>query len=146
MTMLTSEWARTHGRRFTWRCALDNHMHTRNYASGHGFLYERIDESRDEGVLLFDALGTLKDATAAIYIIDNGMTTNVLYTAGHNDRAEDESEHCIYLQYLPTNFDGLTGERKVRADNGRPVDFSSWMMGPRRAYHLKVTMDGGNPE
>lgn len=69
----------------------------------------------------------LKDASRSVFLLDDGATVAPTYIAGYR---QDSTE--LYVQPFPLN--GGT-----RPDNGRPVDFTSWALSPRRAYHLKVT-------
>lgn len=81
---------------------------------------------RDTYVLTYPDGDAPRDATDAIYVWDDGSQVIALYVAGHSpDGAK------VYLMPFPTNG-------APRADNGRPADFSTWILGPRRAFHVKV--------
>jgi hypothetical protein len=130
----TSEWARTHGVAYRWNTALTNHEPvSRDFASGTLYRYNAIDEVRGPGIILEDASG-LKDATNATYLVDDGRTVEAFYVTGWGPT---DAPDTIFLQPFPTNYNA-DGTPRLRAD-GRPVDFSSWQLGPRRAYHLKVS-------
>lgn len=80
--------------------------------------------------------GEEKDAHHAVYLIDNGRAVVPHYVAGFS-----QDRDRIMIRPFPTDY-GADGERRTRDDNGRPVDFSNWMLGPRRAYHFKITTEG----
>lgn len=131
----TSEWARTHGTPYRWSAALTNHEPvSRDWATGNLFRYDAIDDVRGPGIILEDA-SALKDATHATYLIDDGRTVDVYYVAGWGPT---DAPGTLFLQPFPTNY-SADGTPRIRANDGRPVDFSNWQLGPRRAYHLKVS-------
>jgi hypothetical protein len=87
-----------------------------------------------DGTIVYRLVGWReeRDAVKSVYLIDDGRTVRPYYVAGwstKNDR--------ITLHPFPTNYHP-NGEPKTRDDNGRPVDHGMWMLGPRRAYHLKI--------
>jgi hypothetical protein len=131
----TSEWARTNGVAYRWNAALTNHEPcSRDWAAGTLYRYGRLDEVRGPGIILEDASG-LKDATNATYLVDDGRTVEVYYVSGWGPR---DAPDTIFLQPFPTNYEE-DGTRRVSPRDGRPIDFGNWHLGPRRAYHLKVT-------
>jgi hypothetical protein len=131
-TMTTTEWARAHGRGFRYRALLDNYEPPRDMTSGQGWFYDLgADDPRGSGIVL-ENVRDMRDARKAVYLIDDGRTIRVYYVAGWHP----EGDHLI-LHPMPTNYNE-DGTRKVRADDGRPVSFDSWQLGPRRAFHLKV--------
>lgn len=71
-----------------------------------------------------------KEAHKALYLVDDGKTVVPHYVSGWNFEKDGDP---MWLDAFPTNPDGET-----RADNGRVIDYSDWMMGPKKAYHLKV--------
>lgn len=128
----TTDWAKQHGRAVVWSCALDNHEPTRSFASGRAWFYTfPADDPRGEGLVLTGHEG-LRGATDALYLIDDARTVRPYYVAGWGQ----DGGHVL-LQPFPTEYNEH-GERRLRADDGQPVSFGSWMLGPRRAYHLKV--------
>jgi len=68
---------------------------------------------------------SLRDSTRAVYLLDDGATVRPHYVAGW-DKAG-----MLWLQPFPLS-------QGTRPDNGRPVDMSSWAIGPRRCYHVKI--------
>lgn len=88
-----------------------------------------------DGTITYRLVGwqSERDATNAVYLLDDGRTVRPFYVAGWSP----DSDH-ILLHAFPTNY-RPDGERKIRDDNGRPVDHGPWALGPRRAYHLKIT-------
>lgn len=109
--------------KYTFTAAADNYDVPRGYLygtleTGHG-----IDKTYD--VLTFEAAP--KDASHAIYVLDYGTSVEARWVAGW--ASEDLSR--IYLQPFPLSV----GTRP----DGRPIDMSTWMLGPQRAFHLKLT-------
>ncbi len=138
MTVTTTEWAEENGRPFSFACANDNYEPTRSYAYGEGWEYDRPDDVRGPGIILASDGGQLKHRTTAVYLIDDGRTVRPFYVSGWGPDADG----LTYLQPFPTNYDD-DGNHRRRADDGRPVDFGTWMLGPRTFYHLKVTFKDG---
>lgn len=107
--------------------ALDNYSPTRQHFAG--YLYRYVAEGDRPECIAIDVY-QLKDATQAIYLIDDGASVRAFYVAGwqvSNDVTR------VFLHAMPTSPDGRT-----RPDNGRVIDYSTWQLGPRRAYHVKV--------
>lgn len=79
----------------------------------------------------FELVGVrpLKDNERSLYVLDDGTEVVPAYVAGWPKDAQD----TVWAQPFPVN-DG-----RIRPDNGREVDFSTWALAPRRAYHFKVT-------
>jgi hypothetical protein len=131
----TSEWARTNGVAYRWSAALTNHEPcSRDWATGTMFRYGALDEVRGPGIILEDAEG-LKDAHRATYLVDDGRTVEVYFVAGWGPL---DALNTLFLQPFPTNFDA-DGVQRVSPKDGRPIDFGTWQLGPRRAYHLKIS-------
>lgn len=66
-----------------------------------------------------------------MYLIDDGATVFVYYVAGWS-HGDSITPRILMLHPFPLSVG-------TRPDNGRPIDMSTWMLGPRRAYHLKVS-------
>lgn len=64
------------------------------------------------------------------FLIDDGASVVPWYCAGWSP---SDDAPAFYLNAFPTNPDG-----RVRPDNGRPVDYSSWLRASTRAWHLKI--------
>lgn len=79
-------------------------------------------------VYVIDGVVGLKDSERALYVLDDGSVVVPVWVAGWPQEGSE-----LWAQPFPVN-DG-----SVRPDNGREVDFASWFLSPRRAYHLKVT-------
>lgn len=93
-------------------------------------------ETNGRVLVVTHVLGRLKDANRAIYLMDDGRTVTPWYVAGWG--GEGLAEGSIILHPFPTNYNA-DGTPRLRADDGRPVDFSNWQLGPRRAYHVKLS-------
>lgn len=111
---------------FRFYTHLDNHEPTRADASGSLEVWKFPGNSR-ETVTIPDA-SMFKDAERALYLLDNGLSVIPYYVAGWNSE-----KGTIHLKAMPTNPNGET-----RPDNGQVIDFGTWVLGPRRAYHLKI--------
>ena len=72
--------------------------------------------------------GEISAPERSLYIVDDGRNVAPFYVAGWRDADSPR----ITLHPFPTN-DG-----RLRPDNGQPVDFTGWMLTPRRAFHLKI--------
>jgi hypothetical protein len=123
-----TEWARTNGEAFTYWAPLDRYEPAPR-RTAHGLLYTFTYPDGREG-LVIDSVDQFRDHTSAVYLIDDGSDVRPFHVAAWSTLATDD--YVIALPF-PTN-DG-----RVRPDNGRPVDFSNWAVGPTRAYHLKIT-------
>lgn len=100
----------------------DNYNPPRTYLTG------TITAGRDDIQILAFEWDTPKDATRAVYLLDDGKAVIPYYVAGW-----DNTNGELFIQPFPTNPTGET-----RPDNGRVIDYSTWRLGPTRAYHLKV--------
>jgi hypothetical protein len=108
--------------------AIDNHEPTRDFV--HGVLVETLNDHDAIRIDDPNALG-LKDWQRSNYLIDTGDAITVYYVAGWNEQPRDDAAPYVLLHPFPTNG----GTRP----DGRPVDYSTWMLGPRRTYHFKVS-------
>ena len=113
-----------------WRTSLDNYEPTRSEAVGFGL---EIDSptTRIQAVVLIDP--EIPEPEKALYLLDDGKNVKPYYVAAWKNTPGAHSRvHEVILHPFPVS-DG-----SVRPD-GRPVDFSTWMLGPRKTYHLKIT-------
>jgi hypothetical protein len=124
------EWAQENGHRLRWTTVLDNHEPPRDTAHGNLYTYNRTDRA-GEGIVIEDA-SDMREPHKCSFIIDDGRTVKVFYVASWNP-----DTHDLILHRLPVNFEE-DGSPILRADDQRPVDYSDWVLGPRRCYHLKV--------
>jgi hypothetical protein len=130
----TTQWALEHGTRMRYASALDNYPVPRNVAYGDLFIYDRDDRgnANDIGIVIPDGLDKFPRAPHCLFLVDDGRSVQVFYVASWHD-----TDRHIIAHPMPTNYD-RDGNRRTRADDGRPVDFSNWELGPRTAYHLKL--------
>lgn len=72
------------------------------------------------------------------YLIDDGVSVLPMHVGGWHPatRAVDK----LYISAFPVNV-ASDGTPRLRKDNGRPVDFSGWLLPASRAYHIKVRRD-----
>jgi hypothetical protein len=85
----------------------------------------------------------------SIFLLDDGLTCRP-YWGGSRGEGEPsplypEGREPIEILYpFPVNPEGKT------RDDGRVIDYDSWCLGPRKAYHLKITREAvpywPNPE
>jgi len=128
-----------------WSATLDNHEPARSWGSGYAQEYSTDHGTRS--IVLWDS-EELRDADKCVFLIDDGDTVRPYYVSGHP--ADNES---LWLKPFPTTIHACDEcgieftEREEACDscysrkqrNGfRPIEFGTWSLGPRRAYHLKV--------
>jgi hypothetical protein len=119
--------------KFKFYVPLDNHNTPRSDAVWDAEVWERPDGDRT--VRILGAADVFKDAYRAFYLIDDGESVVPHYVAGFNPTTYPGA---VFLHPFPTN----PGGRTMRADRPEPVDYSNWVLGPRRAYHLKIVKEG----
>jgi hypothetical protein len=124
-------------RPFKFTVALDDREFNRNEGFGEGEMYDT--ETVINCVQIHDPhIEIFKYPLKSIYLLDDSRTVTPYYVAGWSiDVAKEVSgvgKGSIRLHPFPTNPDG-----KTRPDNGRVINYDTWMLGPRRSYHLKVT-------
>ena len=68
------------------------------------------------------------ELTIPVDSIDDGSAVVPHYVGGWNKKFTR-----VFLYPFPVNPDG-----RRRHDNGRVIDYSTWAIGPRRSYHVKV--------
>jgi hypothetical protein len=125
-----TEWARANGVHCAGYIALDNYEPMPRAIERIECYRYSTDTVTDAYVL--DHAYHLPHATRAIWLMDDSRTVRPFYVAAwHADHQN------IIIHPFPTDVDE-DGDPRLRADDGRPVDYSSWMLGPRRAYHVKV--------
>lgn len=121
-----------YARNVEFRSALDNYQPVaRNVGRS---LLEEWRETDGSVTYVIVGWKDERDALNAIYLVDDGRSVRPYYVAGWS-----QYTNRIFLHPFPTEY-RPDGERRMRADDStRPVDFSTWMSGPKRAYHLKLT-------
>lgn len=120
--------------RWHFTAAADNHnpVH-REEITGTLIQYDRPDVRQT--FTLPHAADLFRDAHRSLYLIDDSESVIPHYVAGWNDTEGHPNRGVIHLHPFPVN----PGGRTLRADRPEPVDYRTWMLGPRRAYHLKIT-------
>lgn len=108
--------------KYKFTALADNYDVPRGYLRGTLETGQGYDGKSD--VVTFE--GTPKDAHHAVYVLDFGDRVEVRYVTGWQPNG-----NRIYLQPFPLN--GV-----IHEGNGRPINMSGWMLGPRRAFHLKL--------
>ena len=122
-------WAQEHGVPYRYRTVLDNHTPPRKEVCGDMWSY-RLRTNDGDGFILKWEVGVKKHLA---FVIDDGVSTSVFYVAGWG---KDNDYLILHPFPLNVNEDGTP---KLRADNGRPVNMNSWVLGPSTMYHLKVS-------
>lgn len=95
-----------------------------------------VEFSREAGHQGMVIWADWKDAHRAVYVIDDGVTAQPMYVSGWHQDLNGR----IYLESFPMNVHP-DGTPRLRHGDHRPVDFSSWMLEARRAFHVKVTRE-----
>lgn len=85
------------------------------------------DDIRPETAVLVD-FPIIGNDPRAVWLLDDGRRVRPFYTAGWT---QDHSR--IFLHPFPLDHDP--------DKNGRGLDMSGWALGPRRAYHLKLSRE-----
>lgn len=121
-------------KRFRYETAMDNHEPTREFASGYIGIWDDPEDSIETPTYVLENPNPwMEDSILPEnnigFILDDGKQTMAMYVAGYNP-----DHGTIFLHPLPTNPD-----HRTRPDNGREIDYSSWMLGPRKTYHLKIS-------
>lgn len=115
-----------------FHAALDNHDPYRSEASGTAEIWHGVDGI--ESIRICDPdLAQFKDFNNSLFLIDDGRFVVPHYSAGWSVHHNGGPAYLI-IEPMPTNPTG-----RVRADDGRVIDYRNWQLGPKRAYHLKVT-------
>lgn len=115
-----------------WSTALDNYEPCpRAYGRGYGIRFwhqlPEVDSVGRDALVLF-GVEQLRDAYRSVYVIDDGSTAVPMYVAGWNPSSETVR---IHLHAYPLSVG--------TSPDGRPIDMSGQVFGPRRSYHLKIT-------
>lgn len=117
-----------------YHVTLDNHTPPRSEDTGTLETWTRPDGSDSYrlpgGLSRFPAI--VRDGGRAVFLVDDGRTVRPLYVAGWSVK-----EDAVFLDDMPVSI-RPDGTPLLREDNGRPVDYSTWQLGPRTAYHLKI--------
>lgn len=103
----------------------------RRYATFNGHAVDTFNATGSRTIVVWPE--GLRDARTAMYIIDDGETTQSFYVAGWS-QSEDGP---IFLNPIPA--DHMGDEAIQRADGRGPVDYSTWMLPASRAYHVKLS-------
>jgi hypothetical protein len=123
----------------TYRAALDNdepaprviaHGKIVRWVNSDGVVHYQISTER--------AAMQADDMQRAVYLIDDGAAVSACYVCAHHNGGPsplypEGCEPFVMLAPFPLSVG-------TRPDNGQPVDMSGWMLGPRRAYHLKISL------
>jgi hypothetical protein len=114
-------------------CQMDNHEPSRSEARGVVEVWTWPD-SGEESYRIPDGLNTfLSRGTHTVLLLDDGRTVRPFYVTGWNPRTG-----LVTLGPMPVNVNP-DGTPRMRADDPeRKVDYSTFTLGPSRAYHLKI--------
>lgn len=123
-----------------FRSPLDNYEPVpRAQAYGYAVAYttdgaERYAVWRDD----FGSTGSryVDELHKALFLIDDGRSVVPHYVAGWGPHDQPKA---VFLHPFPTDYDANGAPRLMGDGSGRHVDFGTWALGPRVAYHLKVS-------
>jgi hypothetical protein len=83
----------------------------------------------------------LSKAAGSVALFDYGNVVYPYYVAGWNPREtelqRDEELHWSGMQTVLWNPFPVAADSDTDA-KGRPLDYATWQLGPRKAYHFKV--------
>ena len=120
-----------------WGCAADNYEPTREHFYGWAVEYTDEWEKCCYRVTAADTRSLQAIANGGVFIVDDGVTVRPYYSAGFN--LSPDPERYPFAPKVPHGLiHPFPVNGGVRADNGQPVNFDSWMLGPHKCYHLKV--------
>jgi hypothetical protein len=102
--------------------------------STHAVEFSRKGESGYRGMVMWPEW---REPHRALYAIDDGVTVRPMYVSGWQGATHVEE---IYIGTFPVDVNE-DGTPRLRSDNGRPVDFSNWLLSASRAFHVKVRRD-----
>lgn len=123
---------RTAGDIVRYRVALDNYEPAPRRET-YGYVMHYATPSGDDALYIPVTEDLpLDKLTRAVIIYDDGSRA-VAYWGGSYHPAPHDGSAPFLLAYTFPMSEG------VRPDNGRPVDMSGWMLGPRTALHFKIT-------
>jgi hypothetical protein len=123
-----------------YTAALDNYEPVPR-AIENGYLVEYDDPMEVSGQPRYmRAPGRSKIPEGSVFLVDDGITCRPCYGGSTNagnpaPLYPEGSEPKEILYPFPVNPDG-----KTSAD-GRVIDYTNWLLGPRKAYLLKVTRE-----
>lgn len=120
-------------RTYTYVCQMDNHEPPRSEARGTVEAWTWPDTG-EESYRIPDGMTTfLSRGTNTVFLLDDGRTVRPFYVTGWNPR-----DGHVTLGPMPVDINP-DGTPRMRTDHpDRPVDYSTWTLGPARAYHLKI--------
>lgn len=121
-------------KKFTYIVAMDNYEPTREFSSGSIGLWGDPENPGTEATYVLENPNpwmedSMLPESNIGFILDNGKESIPTYVAGFNP-----NHGTMFLKPIPVN-----PENRTRPDNGRVIDFSTWMLGPRKTYHLKIS-------
>ena len=116
--------------RYIFEAAADNHSVTRNYITGTA----DTEQGARKDIIILQFADRAQADVSGLYLLDYGTEVVACYVAGWNPNRPGE----VWIQPFP-----VTDGTQLRADNGRPVDYSNWQLGPRKAYHFKLQLQEG---
>jgi len=127
-----TKFKRTETRKWTYSTVLDNHEPPRTYHNGVLTEWER-EEDPDSPTMVLEPDSPffelhIRASGGLCFILDNGSRAIPFYVTGYQPASRE-----VFLQPFPTNPNGRT-----RPD-GQIIDFSNWVLGPRKTYHLKLS-------
>lgn len=123
---------RTQIAEWDYHTVMDNHEPPRRTHRGVLTEWERPETLRENTMVLephspFHKIHTLASGGIS-FVLDDGDVATPYYVSGWQPL-----DLTMFLQPFPTNPD-----KRTRPD-GRPIEYSTWVLGPRKTYHLKIS-------
>lgn len=121
----------------SYAVSLDNYEPVRTVECGCLVTYDGLNEISGHKLIMLSDQRTDMVTANAVFIVDDGRQA-VPYWCGaahSGNPAPLYPEGCephVILFPFPVN------PRQVARLDGRIVDYSDWMLGPRKVYHLKI--------
>lgn len=115
-------------RRVSYTCAMDNYEPApRKVEYGSLVEYDALPEDSAGQPRYMRDCSESAIPERAVFIIDDGLIARPYYGGGRHPERNTE-----ILTSFPVNPESKT------SPDGRIIDFSTWMLGPQKMYHLKI--------
>lgn len=122
-----------------WQCAMDNYEPVPRRIA-HGVAVAYVHRNLNYKGLWIPA-GPIRgsDLEKSVIVTDDGKSVTPWWAGGyhrHPSSTYSDQENQDGFPYVL--FHEFPLSQGIRPGTGRPADMSSWMLGPRKFYHLKV--------
>lgn len=114
----------------------------KNYREAVGELTRYSNENVTDALSIYGADAFGRDWTDALYIVDDGQTVRPYYVACYRAAGTFThpyiGEHDAHLVLHPFPTERTADGAPIMRADGSAVNYSTWMLSPRRAFHVKV--------